>query len=255
MSRSRLGLLLAILLFVVSLVLVPARFVTWFLPAASLQATGFSGTLWRGRAAQATVTTAAGPFHLGTLRWRIFPWPLLSPRASIASAWGDQRLRATIGGWSAAQLKLQDMDVALPARLLTHLLPVALEGQVTAQIASLELAGALPQEARGRLVWENAAWNSPEGSIDLGSYAVDFTPLAAGAPGVQAEVLTLAGDVQVSGDLRLKDSDYTLDLAIGSARPLAPVLVNALSLIAAPVDGGFRLQLNGQLKSNSDSEQ
>ena len=84
----------------------PARVLPRLLPAESLQLSGMTGTLWRGRAARAAVVVPQGLLDLGELRWKLSPVSLLflSPAIEIDSERGRQRLsaRARLRGRSRA---------------------------------------------------------------------------------------------------------------------------------------------------------
>jgi hypothetical protein len=230
-----------------AVVLAPARLAAWLLPADTLLADGLSGTLWSGHAARAVVVTPSGHFHLGALDWRLAPLSLLSlrPRVELETSWGDQRLQAQLQWLGGDRLRIRDGSFSAGAALLRQLAPLSVSGRIGGRVDELIIADGMPQALRGRLLWERAAWVAPGGSFSLGSYAVDFGP--AGEQNIGGEVLTLAGPLRATGAVALDGRRYRLALDLGSERPLAAPLANALALMATPTAEGYRLRLDGQL--------
>jgi hypothetical protein len=242
-------LLPGVLFFLLALVaLAPARLLGWVLPPDTLVADGFAGSLWRGSAARAVVITPAGPVHLGALRWRLAPLSLLrlQPAMRVQSRWGEQFLDGRLRRLGAGRWRLEDGSLAGDAALLQELAPVAVRGRLSGQLARLDVAAGLPVYVEGRLAWERAAWEVPSGGFALGSYALDC---ATSQGVVTGEVLTLAGPLEAAGRLSLDGRRYRAVLDLGSERPLAAPLANALALLATPTDSGFRLELEGELQT------
>jgi hypothetical protein len=118
-------------------------------------------------------------------------------------------------------------------------------GDFLIQAQQLTLENGLPTQASGRVVWQNAAWESSQGLLPLGTYAMDIQQQPGQA--LHAEVLTLAGSVRANGSLQLLGKDYALDILIASDAGLDAQLEQALSLVAQPVVDGRRIKFEGQL--------
>ncbi|QIB66419.1 type II secretion system protein N [Kineobactrum salinum] len=246
--RLAAGVLCLLLLLGCLAVTAPAHLVAWLAPPGQLSAQGFSGSLWQGEASRVVLATEAGPLHLGEVGWRLNPWSLLTlaPRLAIDSRWGEQQLQTGLVLYGADHIGLRDLHLTLDASLLRHLVPVALSGRLTLDATLLQLRRGLPVEAEGRLVWQQAGWESPRGPLALGSYALDARQSASGP--LTAELLTLAGPVQAQGQLQLRDSHYSIALQIESETAWDPALQEALALLARPVGATYQLQLEGQLQ-------
>ena len=80
--------------------------------------------------------------------------------------------------------------------------------------------------------------------MPLGSYALEY--LQAPGAALEAEVLTLSGPLQASGAAQLQGRTYQVNILLGSQAPMDTQLEQALSLIAAPESGAYRLKLNGE---------
>ncbi len=238
-----------ILLFVAVLVATaPARLLYRLVPGDALLLRGLSGTVWKGSASGALLRVPRGFLQLGEVQWSLRPLSLLmlAPHLSLRSEWGSQALSGEFIVRGARDLDVQNLDASLPATLLGHFAPVAVDGMFNAQVTELTLRDGLPQSARGRLTWQGATWRSPQGAVPLGTFALD----AEQAPGaaLSGTVLTLAGPLQAEGTVELREQHYTVDILLSSEQPLAPPLRNMLAMIAVPEGKGFRVALQGDLQ-------
>jgi hypothetical protein len=86
---------------------------------------------------------------------------------------------------------------------------------------------------------------SPQGSRQLGSYAVDVQPLASG--GLAGEVISLAGDLQANGPIILDQENYSVDVQLSGSGLDDPQLRQALQLLAIPEGDTYRVRLKGSL--------
>ncbi|MEM1141021.1 MAG: type II secretion system protein N [Pseudomonadota bacterium] len=265
MLRWVVGLLAVLMLLGIALPRVPARVAGAFLEDSPVSLSGFSGSLFEGHAARALFEIAGGAMHLGSVGWSVDGLSVLRlrPALTLESAWGAQRIAAKVK-LAGNRVDLKDVDARIPAALIRQFLPLELGGTVQLQLQELSVdlpetgqpeqssatgaGGAGPglRSAQGRLVWEKADWQTTTGSRRLGSYVAE---LDSGQPGtLRAQVLTLSGPVNVSGEAQLLDGRYDIDLLIrGDQGPLAADLAQALSLLAIPEGDGYRLKLEGEL--------
>jgi general secretion pathway protein N len=246
MSRLLQGGALVTLLLISLLVSAPASLLNLLLPAEQVVMQGFSGTLWHGTAGRALVQAGPGYLHLGAVQWRLSPLSLVlfAPRLTLTSQWGKQTLQGDVVLRGRRDVDLEDLELKVAAELVRQFVPVALSGALSAQFAQLKLRDGRLFAGSGRLVWQDGAWLSPQGLLQLGSYAVDFQQLP-GEP-LSGDVLTLSGPVQAMGTVQLHDTAYAVDITVSSQAALDPQLEQALSLIARPVAGGFHLKLDGE---------
>ena len=250
MAMSRiLGAFALVLLLLVSLLASsPARLVGLVLPAGQVVMQGFSGTVWQGNASRCLVRTPAGYLHLGAVSWRLSPasLALFAPRLTLESRWGNQTLNTGLVLRGGDDIDLEALEATIPADLLRQFVPVTLAGALSVQLEQLKLRAGWPVEGSGRLVWQGGGWNSPSGPIPLGSYALDFRQPAGSA--LAGEVVTLAGGVSAEGSVRLEDRSYDVDITVRGEGGLDERLQQALSLMARPVDGGYRIKLEGEIE-------
>ncbi len=246
MSRFAWGLVLALLLCVSLVVSAPARLLNLVLPPEQVLMQGFGGTLWRGSARRTLVRVGPGYLHLGAVHWSLDSLSLLSlaPRLTFGSTWGNQVISGDLVLRGAQDIDLYNFEAVVAADLLRQFAPVALTGSLSAQLDNLQLRDGLPHSGDGRLVWQNAGWQSPGGVLPLGTYALDFHQ----APGeiLQAEIVTVAGPVAANGTVELQNRDYAVDILVSSEVAMDAQLEQALSLIAAPEPQGYRVVFDGE---------
>ncbi len=241
------GVLATVVLLLLLVISAPAHLLQRLLESSPVAAEGMQGTVWQGRASRVLVATDVGLLHLGEVSWTLRPWSLLTlaPRLEVSSRWGGQRLEAEVRLRGRNDFELDNLDASFDAALLRHLAPVALQGTVSLQAQQLRLRDGLPVQAQGRVLWQRAAWDSPRGTLPLGSYVVEFVQPRGGD--LSGEVLTLAGPVQATGELQLARSSYSIAVLIAHEGSWDPQLQEALSLLARPVAEGYDLRLEGRL--------
>ncbi len=246
MSRLSLGLTLALLLLVSLIVAAPARLLATLLPAEQVHMEGFAGTLWRGSASRCLLRAGPGYLHLGSVSWRLAPLSLLTlaPRLTVESQWGQQRFAGDLVFRGEQAFDFHDFEATLAADLLRRFAPITLGGHLNASFDELVVRDLVPVSAQGRLVWQSAAWESPQGLMPLGTYAIDIDPQQGG--GLSGEVLTLSGRVNASGTVGLSGRRYTVDVLVGASNGLDEQVQRALSLIAAPEGNAYRVNLDGE---------
>lgn len=245
MSRLSQAVILVTLLLVCLLASAPARLLSLLVPAPQVVMQGFSGTLWRGKAGRALVQIGPGYLHLGTVQWRLSPLSLLllSPRLTLTSQWGKQTLQGDVVLRGREDIDLEGLEINIAADLLRQFAPISVSGILSAQLAEFQVRDGRPFAGNGRLVWRDGGWQSPQGLLQLGTYAVDFQQVPGGV--LTGEVLTLSGPIQADGTLQLYDEGYAVDVMVGSETALNPQVEQALSLIARPVSGDFHIKLDG----------
>lgn len=253
--RAAIATLLIICLVLLGLPSLPARLLPRFVSGDQVLLSGLSGTLWRGKAARAVMQTPMGYLHLGELRWQLSPLSLLvaAPALELSTAWGTQRgeLSARLRGDT---LEINALDFAVDASIIKQVLPVDLDGRVQLLFENLVLQNGLLVEADGRAVWQDASWLAPAGRRPLGTYAATFESAvsssegdAGESSGVRLKIETLSGMVRAEGDGELGSSSYELDVRIEGDNLEADV-AQALALVAAPEDNGYRLRLSGAMQ-------
>jgi general secretion pathway protein N len=248
MSRVLILLLAGLLVLLYLLANAPARLIHLALPGDEVILQGFSGSLWQGHASRALVAVPAGHLALGAVSWKLSPVSLLlmAPQLDIESEWGSQTASGKITLRNSSSLDLEDFNGSVSAELIKQVMPLMVSGNLSAQLEHLKIRDGRPVAGQGRLVWQNAAWNSPQGLMNLGSYGLDFEQPEGSA--LTGEVVTIAGPVNADGEISLDGNRYGVHLTIGSKQGLDSQLNQALSLIAQPLpQGGYQVDLDGEI--------
>jgi hypothetical protein len=244
----KLGLLAALALLISLAVYAPARLIAYLLPPEQMVLQAFRGSLWDGHANRAMLRTGAGYLHLGALSWELNPWSLLTlaPRLKLHSEWADQRLssRVTLRGRGSVDFK--DMQITASASLIRHILPLSLSGRMEGQFQELKIRDELPVYAVGRLLWRDGSWRAPQGEMRLGSYGLDVLTDKDGA--LRGEIVSIAGPVEAVGTVSLTGPVYELDVRVSAGAAMQESLQQALSLVASPDEGGYRMALQGNIR-------
>ena len=233
---------------VLLLMAVPARVLGYLLPA-TLQLGGFSGTIWQGQAARATVVTAGKLVHLGQVSWQLAPWSLLilSPSIELNARWGQQRLQGNVQVGPGGGLTLRNIDVSVDAQVIREFMPLFIGGTLEAQVALLSMESLTPpsiEQVDGRVIWSNGVWTARSGDVALGNYALEINGQQGSLVGI---LQTLSGPLKVDGQLNLDGQQYQVDVALRGPATSNEGLRNSLRLMATPTADGFDLKLNGQL--------
>jgi hypothetical protein len=161
----------------------------------------------------------------------------------VSSEWGKQRFAGELVVRGQKDLDITNLEGQLEASLLRHFAPVALSGTFSLQVERLQLRDGLPHSGKGRLVWQDGAWQSPQGLVSLGTYALDFAQAPADV--LRGQVITLSGPLDAAGSVTLEARHYELNILLESEESLDAQLQNMLPLIATPENEGFRLSLKG----------
>lgn len=246
MSRTKFGVLAALVLLAIMVVTAPARVILPFLPGDRVLLQGVSGSLWQGASSRALVALQGSYLHLGRLTWSLAPMSLLTlgPRLELDSRWGGQLIQGDVVYHSANSLELSSVEAVFPAALVRQFIPLELSGSFSLLLEHLVIDEGMPVQGNGRIVWQDGGWLSPQGKRRLGSYAIDFEQPEGGS-GLLGEVVTLAGELQASGDVSLEGNNYTIDIVLSGQGLEDPQLQQALQLVAIPEGDRFRVKMQG----------
>ncbi|MEH6570821.1 MAG: type II secretion system protein N [Halioglobus sp.] len=249
MPHFRTGIALFVILLVLLTVSAPARLLGQLVSSDVLVIHGFSGSLWRGAAAQCLVRVGHGYLNLGNVKWHLEPMTLLtlSPTIALESHWGAQNISGvlTLRDVEEIDIDIADLDATISAQLLRQYAPLQVEGDIALRAEHVNIRSGMPNSSKGQIVWRNAAWLSSLGSIPLGSYAVDFSQPQDEA--LIGEIVTISGAVAARGSIELRERDYAVDVFVEADSGLDDQLRQAMSLFAQPEADGYRIVLDGQL--------
>lgn len=244
MRRGRIAALAVGLFVILSIVRAPAALVVSVLPP-TVELAGVSGTVWSGQTANLTVSLGDQRLALGQTSWQINPLTLLTGNAiKLTTDWGRQRAQVTLDVGFDGSVTLTDSSLILDVGWLRRVIPLYVAGVIDADIERMTVSSSAVNDVSGRLVWTDAAWRANGGDILLGTYAVDISTLP---DGVLGEVITLKGALTVTGDIRIKGSEYELSLDLTGPAVRNEAFQQSIALIATPSGAGYRIALTGTL--------
>jgi hypothetical protein len=223
---------------------IPASAVRWFLPAQA-GVTGFSGTIWSGKALRCWWGRTERRIVLGSVTWRIEPWRLFwSTPVSLSSEWGAQRFETRLGYSLGGDLTLADTNLSFDTQILSALMPLFIGGRFSGQFSTIELQGEQLQRTSGKAILENAVWTARSGDIPLGTYhlAIDTGEEDGEVLGV---VKTLGGALQLAGNVVLGPASYRINLQATGPVALDDSFRGAVAMLATPTAAGFGINLEG----------
>ncbi|MFU8822390.1 MAG: type II secretion system protein N [Gammaproteobacteria bacterium] len=214
----------------------PARLaLSWFAPG-MIGAWGVEGTVWRGRAAEISVSGES----LGALSWDAYPVRLLL----LQPAW-DLELRRH-DGYARGRLDfsllgnrqtLTDLDASLSlATMPRRIVPDGVAGNLRVALQRLEISRGWPTVIAGRA--SVADLDLPGVILTLGPFEFSF-PEQSGSPA--GDIRSLGGPLAVDGRIELPERHqwhFGADLAPGENPPKE--LVDGLAFVGEDLGNGRR---------------
>jgi general secretion pathway protein N len=250
--KKLLGWSLALIVFVVLFVVIVAA----TLPAATayryaephlqpLRLQGIEGSLWTGRATQASVYA----MPLGELRWSLDPWAAAGLHARGEAALSGRSLQASARfDASRDRLVVDSANAKLPASVLAPALDIpslALLGDLALDVDALELRAGMLQGASGTLAWRNAGV-SGAAEARFSDILVRFTSPRDGV--IEGEVSDGGGGLSASGRILIERERFQAEVKLG-VRGDNPQLAEALMYVGERTpDGGSLLRVEGTLR-------
>lgn len=247
MKRWFAGLLLVVLILGALLWFLPAR---WALPLLQarlrgVRLDGVSGTLWQGRAEQASIVN--GP-QLGRVAWTLSHRALLGDiRLGLDLRQPQWQLQGQVHRMSSTQLDLHDvtlhMNMAeLGTQSWLHGQP---QGQLDLQVPQAQLQGYWPMQLDAAGTWSHAVVHTPQGEVPLGALSLVVTGQSGAIQGMLTD--DGSGPLQTAGRLSISPLGWDLQFHLVPRRD-DPVLMSWLRSLGTPAaDGTLELRYRGGL--------
>ncbi len=222
----------------------------WFAPP-EVNLAGVEGSIWRGRAALASVTE----FGVYDLEWSISPWAVLTGRlnAHVQARQPDGFVDAEISA-GLGSIRVVNLQATTSLATINQAVPVGdVQGLISAQLSALELEQGWPVRAVGqvRIAELETPLLMPSGPSDLiplGNYVVQL--IDSGTADIRGTFEDQGGPVDVEGSFTLS-SDRTYELTgLVAPRPDAPQEIVQAMVFLTPVDDGTgrrMFELTGRL--------
>ena len=242
---------LALLAF--TLATLPAGVTAGPLRKAGIEAVGFGGSVWSGRASGLSWRGAP----VGDAEWNLRPLALLAGRAA-----GHARLTRPDGSlatdFDAALtgqvVRLRNLGFVLPITALDAFplgMPKGWQGQVTGQFAAIDIVQGWPALLQGTLELDGLIAPPPR-SAPVGSFHAQF-PAAQPQPSlsvpadpanVTAQVADKNGPFAVDAQLTLsRTRNFALEGTLSPRGPVPPAMERSLQLLG-PADAAGRRQFS-----------
>ncbi len=248
-----LGVAAALLLAIATL---PASLFASQFARAGLQASGFWGSVWNGRAQGLSWRSAP----LGDVDWSVSPWSLLRGRigGQIALSRPDGSLRAAYSVSLGGTLRLEDVQADLPVETLANLpigMPRNWRGRLSGRFEEIEVSGGWPTALRGTLDMDGLIAPQPR-NTSIGSYhvvipdpAAPDAPLTGQTDALTARVTDKEGPFSFDGRFTLgADRSFLLEGTLAPRGATPPALLRSLELLGpADADGRRPVSVSGTL--------
>jgi len=204
-------------------------FIVPFDRANKISLQGLSGTLWAGQAAQARIAS----LNFGKLNWDLQLLSLFGGKLGIdlLTEGKDSRIEVRAKGSIDKTLYLDKLQGKLPAQSLMPLLygfPVAIAGQISADIKHAEIKQGKRIDVEGKMIWHQAALTAPQ-AVELGDLFVALRPDKNGTKLLlsdQGGALTLDGTIQVK-----HNGQYKMNVYLGTRDKNQTALANGLKML------------------------
>lgn len=246
--------LLGIVAYVVSVV--------WLFPAAPVvarlqpqiqpvQVSGVDGRLFKGTANNVRYADDLLPLELSNLQWRLMPRKIFAAAAGVGFSF-DAYGGAGTGEFSryiSGDMSVSDFVFKGPAKGLEPLLPLPIaqfNGNLDAQLDSVEIENQLLKSMDGEITWQDARLETPIAAF-LGN--VDLAIEPAGDDRHRGVISASGGEIELDGSVEIAaNGDFQSNVLITPTDKATPELLNAIRSFARPEkDGRYRLQRNGNV--------
>ena len=200
------------------------------------------GTLWHGKAGQVHLNG----FGISNVSWRLHAWPLLWGNVRLgfkfreADAFGQGQVNT---GFSAQKVVFSSVRGSFPAADLMPLFygyPIALAGQVTADIQEATLRKGQQLSLQGELLWREAALTAPQ-AIQFGDLQVK---MQAKGMGTVLSVQDQGGPLQLQGQVTVQgNGTYETHVTVSARSTASQALAQSISILG-PRDAQGYVQIS-----------
>ena len=194
-----------------------------------IQLYGLEGSVWHGHADVAQL----GQYRVAPLNWQYRPAGLLVGRIDVKVQFneGAGRASAVVGLSRGGDVRLSDVDAALPASELVQMLRLPLvqvDGELSAKLDSLQIKASHLTALNGTLTWNDAGVLKPQ-SYQLGGLEARFNT---DNNVIKGTLKDKGGKLSLDGLVTVKpDGAYQLNANVGtrdSSQPALNRLINSL---------------------------
>ena len=236
--------ILALLLFV--LATLPAGVAAGRLEKLGVQATAFSGSIWRGRAEGLAWRNAP----IGALDWSISPLSLLRGRVAghAVLVRDDGKFESDFSASFGGDLQLAGTAFDLPVAALSALplgIPKGWQGRARGRFDEIVVTGGWPETVRGSLDMDDLVAPPPRSTNVGGFHVVMPHPKATGVASLpehlSAQVTDKQGPFSVEGQLSVaKDRSFLFEGMLAARGEVPEAMRHSLEILGPPDAAGRR---------------
>ena len=189
---------------------------------------GVTGTAWNGRASLASIKIKGVDRPVGQLTWKLSPLSFLTlkPCAKITTQMDNQDFDGYVCYRGKNGIALKNANANFPAVVVQPFLPLAIDGQVSLNLESLNIENGQIKTLHGKTSWMNARIYNGANWMALGNVGADLVD--DGKNGLSAHIHDVGGPIH-------------LDLVTNLPHPAGGSIKGGLSL----PEGYFR-ELNAE---------
>ena len=222
----------------------PASLVAGRVEKYGVSASSWTGSIWSGAARDLSVRGKV----LGSARWSVSPWALLSARVAghgtLSPDGGNAAANFSVSPSGQAELSNLNVDIPLASlAAFPGLVPQGWTGRVQGRFDALTLAKGWPVSARGTIDIVDIVAPPPRGGA-MGGYRIAFpdpSPPGDADGALHALVTEIDGPLAVLGHLRLaSDRSYELQGYVSRKGTASTALDRAIEMLGPPDSSGRR---------------
>ncbi len=209
---------------------------------------GLSGTFWEGQAAQAQIAN----LNFGKLSWDLRLLSLLTGKLGVDLLTEGQgsRIEGRVKAGFNKMFYLDEVQGKIPAHMLMPLFygfPVAISGQITADIKYAEIKQGERIDIEGKMVWYRAALTAPQ-AVELGDLFVALRPEK---DGTKLLLSDQGGPLTLEGTIKVKhNGQYKMNIYLGTKDKSQSALSNGLKMLGRTnPQGKVLVSRTGKLKN------
>lgn len=171
-----------------------------------IYASGVSGTIWDGKAAQLIVRVNGVAQDLGEVQWQLAKLPLLWGSADVNASTNQRDIKtefSAVANVFSKSATVSEAKFKLPVPLLRQFypLPFTMEGTVDGRVERAVLANESLEDVKGNVVWQNAMVNVGTGDQMLGDFVAEFAHQDDHS--LLVELSELKGQLGLKGDIKI----------------------------------------------------
>lgn len=172
----------------------------------SIYASGVTGSIWQGQAAQVLVKVNGVVQDLGEVKWQLAKLPLFWGTADLHATTSQSEIKtefsASVNVFSKSAT-VSEAEFKLPMPLLRQFypLPFTIEGRIDGRIEQAYFANQTLEDVKGNVVWNDAMVNVGTGDQMLGDFVAEFAHQDDHS--LLVKLSELKGQLGLSGDISI----------------------------------------------------